>query len=108
MNNRRIGLYNPKIETVESLNDCDIIVNNFNELKKQVKEGNQVVLVSGFSIYGYDILEVLNLIEDKKVLMYVLHKDKIVPDYIDARLQITLIMATNNYIRDCLNIIKKL
>ncbi len=105
---RKIGLYNSKVEGCECLKDCDLILDNFEDLQKNIKEKDEVILVSGFSLYDYDMRKILSLMENKNVLIYENGQRENIRNKIWINAQVSMIFIFNNYIRDCLETIKML
>lgn len=63
MSNYKIGIYNPKIEKSDELNECNIIFDNFESLKAHVRVNDEILYISGFSFYGAkadDIIEIIS------------------------------------------------
>jgi len=109
VSNYRIGLYNPKVENNSKLKDCSIIFDNLRDLEKHIRKDDEVVLVSGYSIYGYDDAELMKLIDDYNLNIYISDENGNNPVSSKAlsKMKIHLIIATNEYIRGSIDIIKK-
>lgn len=90
----KIGLYNSKVEGCECLKDCDLILDNFEALQKNIKEKNEVILVSRFSLYdyNYDMRKILSLMENKNVLIYENGQRKNIPSKMWINAQVSMII----------------
>lgn len=53
--------YIQKVESCEYLKECRDICDNFEDLKENVKLNDEIILVSGFSIYNFDVMQMLSL-----------------------------------------------
>ena len=62
-----IGLYNPKIEDLKGLEDCDVIFDNFEKFKAHLRIGDFVKIKSGFTVFNISTKEILNIIDEFKL-----------------------------------------
>lgn len=109
MSNYKIGLYNPKIETDESLKQCNIIFNNFADLKNHVRAEDEVILASEFSIFNFNENNLISLIENYQLDMHLANGISLGKENLrNIVLNIKMFMGTNNYIKLNLDKIKKL
>ena len=57
----KIGFYNEKIDDKLILKDCNIIFNNFDNLKNHIRYNDTIILASSFSLFEVDIMKILDL-----------------------------------------------
>ncbi len=109
MSNYKIGLYNPKVETDELLKQCNIIFNNFDDLKNHVRAEDEVILASEFSIFNFNETDLISLIENYQIDMHLVSGISLGKENLrNIVLNIKMFIGTNNYIKFNLDKIKKL
>ena len=106
MSSYKIGIYNPKIEKSDKLNECNRIFDNFESLKAHVRVNDEIVCVSGFSFYGTKAKDVIDMISKYNLKIY-LAENKENADNSNL-LSIHMLVAINDYIEDSKEVISQL
>ena len=62
----KIGIYNKLIDNIELLNGCNRIfeINDFDRLKSFIREEDTLITCSTFTLYGIELLELLEIKEN--------------------------------------------
>lgn len=63
----KIGLYNKKVDDCSLLSNCNIVFNNFEDVKNHARGNDVIVIISAFSLYGIDTKEFLDFIEENNI-----------------------------------------
>jgi hypothetical protein len=106
MKSYKIGLYNSKIEDIEQLKECNIVFDNFEDFKHHVRENDEVVYISGFSLYGYNVEDMISLISKYNLNIHCVNEISLNGNF--DKLSIHVLLATNEYISKNIDVIKKL
>ena len=98
MDKRKIGFYNELVDSVLSLDECDMIFNNWEQLKQYVKPNDTIVFASTFSCFGYDTLEILETINSVGCNIKMVGVNSNLQSV--NKFALTTGLANNEYIRD--------
>lgn len=104
--NYKIGLYNPKIEDKSGLEECKIIFDDFQHMKRHLRINDTILLKSGFSIYGIDSREIIKIIDGFELNVEFLGDKNQRQNF--NKLTIATMAAVNDYIKENIEQIKRL
>lgn len=65
-----IGFYNPKVDDVELLKNCNIIFSDYEELKQHLRKNDVVILGSYFSLWGVDSYDFVSVLEKRELRLF--------------------------------------
>lgn len=102
----KIGFYNKVVDDIKLLNECDIIFDDFKDLKNNSKVGDVVILASALSLYHVNSVEFMELMNDLNLDVHILNSN------IDNKYMNTFVIHTLlsqiNFIKDSAKQIKTL
>ena len=103
----KIGFYNNKIEDDKGFEDFNIIFDDFDKLKKHLRENDVVTFKSEFSFYDMNIKEMIDIIDEYNLKIEFLNFSFSGWEGINS-FTINVLLAIFEFIKDNKNIIKKL
>lgn len=109
MSSYKIGLYNPNIEDANGLEDCERVFKSYEKLKAHVRDRDTIILKSAFSVFDVGTNEIIKFIDEYNLKVIVLGENEEKDEHTNYNnLQVTTLIAINKYIKDNLELIKKL